>query len=162
MFEPENLKRWKLPRNYFGAEWPEYYGSGVGQHRDSDALARSNFASMLKALGGESKTVKVVRESHWAVGWIEWIAIHQSDTDSLRTADGIVASLADYPVIDDEHFSETELEEAYEVWERCYSVAERIEYIRKHRDQFDFESYAEMIDCVRGNCFRGYASELIG
>ncbi len=68
-----------MPANYSGAIWPAYYDSGVGQHGESDALERSNFTCMLAALGGVSDTVVVVHERHWAVGWIEWIAIHQDD-----------------------------------------------------------------------------------
>jgi hypothetical protein len=87
MYKPQNLKRWTLPHNYIGAIWPNYFSAGVGQSRDSSAVERSNFASMLKALGGESETVIVVRESHWAVGWVEWIAIHQNDDRALKIAD---------------------------------------------------------------------------
>ena len=81
---PKHLKRWERPKDYFGAEWSRYYSAGVGQSRDSDCLEQSNFAVMLEALGGETETVVVVRESHWAVGWVEWIAIHQSDEQALR------------------------------------------------------------------------------
>jgi hypothetical protein len=87
MYKPQNLKRWTLPHNYIGAIWPDYFSAGVGQSRDSSAVERSNFASMLKALGGESETVIVVRESHWALGWVEWIAIHQNDDRALKIAD---------------------------------------------------------------------------
>lgn len=157
----ENIKKWTRPDHYAGAEWPEYYSSGVGQSRDSDALERSNFVSMLKALGGESDTVIVVREGHWAVGWIEWIAIHESDEKALTEADEIMGALADYPVIDDSHWSETESEEANEVWANCYDDSERLEYIRKFRDQFEFHNYADLIGCARGKYFCGYASELL-
>ena len=68
---PKHLKRWTRPRDYFGAEWSRYYSAGLGQSRDSDCLEQSNFAVMLHELGGESDTVIVVRESHWAVGWVE-------------------------------------------------------------------------------------------
>ena len=84
-YEPKHLKRWTMPNSYFGAVWPNYYVF-LGQHRDSDALTRSNFTCGLKALGGESETVEVVRESHWAVGWVEWIAIHQDDAAALVDA----------------------------------------------------------------------------
>ena len=160
-FEPEHLTRWMRPDHYAGASWPEYFSSGVGQHRDSDALERSNFISMLNALGGESDTVIVVREGHWAVGWVEWIAIHESDAAALKEADEIVAALADYPVISDDHFSETEIEEANEVWTNCYDDAQRLNYIRQHRSQFDFHDYADLIANVRGRYFSGYASELL-
>ena len=160
-YEPEHLDRWIRPDHYAGAEWLDYYGAGTGQHRDSDALTRSNFRCMLAALGGESETVIVVRERHWAVGWVEWIAIHKTDDKALQTADEIQAHLEDYPVLDDDDFSDLETEEAAEVWADCYSVAARLDYIRRNRDQFEFRDYADMIGCVRGKYFAGHASELL-
>lgn len=160
-YQPRNLKRWTMPQHYFGETWPDYYSSGVGQSRDSCALERSNFVCMLQRLGGESETVIVVRESHWAVGWVEWIAIHYTDNESLSIADDIQDKLANYPVIDESHWSETEYEEANEIWTNCYSPQERIDYIRHNRDQFEFQSFADMLGCVRGKYFAGYASELI-
>lgn len=159
-YQPEHLQRWTRPDNYFGESWPEYFVF-LGQHRDSDALSRSNFTCALKAIGGETETVHVIREGHWAVGWIEWIAIHQSDSKALETAEEIHCALADYPVVDDEHFSETEMEEANETWLHCYTVEERIDWIRKHRSQFEFRDLSDMLACVRGEYFAGYASELL-
>lgn len=160
-YTPKHLKRWTKPDHYAGASWPEYYSSGVGQSRDSDDLEESNFAVMLKDLGGESDTVLVVRESHWAVGWVEWIAIHQSDDKALAIADRNKKRLADYPVLDENDWSDRETESANRVWTECYSVKERIDYIREHRSQFEFHDYAHMIGCVRGKHFAGYASELL-
>lgn len=37
---------------------------------------------MLAKLGGESDTVTVVRERHWAA--VEWLAIHQDDETALN------------------------------------------------------------------------------
>ena len=176
VYSPENLTRWSRPSCYVGADWPEYYSSGVGQSRDSDALERANFDAMLKALGGEQthpelpdpedagcalSLVRVVRESHWAVGWVEWIAIHKSAAEALETADRIKGGLEDYPVVDEELYSEYEMREADAVWKDCYRIAERVEYIRKHRSQFEFRRLSDMIGCVRGNYFSGYASELL-
>lgn len=160
-FEPKHLKLWTMPANYIGESWPATYSAGVGQSRDSDALERSNFECMLKAIGGESETVTVVRESHWAVGWVEWIAIHQDDEKALRIAGEIVEGLEDYPVVNDDHFSELEEIDARETWANCYNPAERIDYIRRHRNQFEFRDFADMLGCVRGKYFAGYASELL-
>jgi len=160
-YEPTNLKLWTMPRDYAGAVWPGYYSSSVGQSRDSDCLERSNFRCMLKALGGETDTVIVVRESHWAVGWVEWIAIHQDDGAALKIADEIAAALADYPVIDESDWSEEEHNEAQEIWTNCYDTKERIQYIRDHRSQFEFHDYGDLIGCARGRYFAGYASELV-
>jgi hypothetical protein len=132
MYQPERLERWKLPRDYFGAEWPEYYSAGVGRSRDSDCLEESNFDAMLAELGGESDTVHVVRESHWAVGWVEWIAIHESDEKSLRAADEQCKRLEDYPVLDEEDYSLREFEECERTWGDCYTVSERIALLRRN------------------------------
>lgn len=156
-----HIKPWTMPANYAGEIWPDYYSSGVGQSRDSGALEQSNFATMLKSLGGESETVIVVREGHWAVGWVEWVAIHSSDEKALAIADAQLERLAQYPVLDEEDWSIREEESANCVWRDCYSWQDRIKYIREHRDQFDFHNYADMLGCVRGEYFAGYASELL-
>jgi hypothetical protein len=83
MYLPKHLQKWARPNNFFGEEWLDYYSSGVGESRDSDCLEQSNFDCMLKEIGGESDTVIVVEENHWAVGWIRWIAIHESDDIAL-------------------------------------------------------------------------------
>lgn len=161
MFEPKLLKLWTRPANYCGEVWPATYSAGVGQSRDSDALERSNFACMLKAIGGETETVQVVRERHWAVGWVEWIAIHQDDETALAIADEVQERLANYPVVNEDHWSELEQEDAHETWANCYDPQERIDYIRAHRSQFEFHDMADLIGCVRGKYFAGYASELL-
>lgn len=111
------LKRWALPDSYFGAEWPEYFVF-FGQHRDSDALTRSNFECGLRELGGESETVIVVRERHWAVGWVEWIAIHESNVEAILAADEMTCAVESYPVLDESHFSELEWAEAENYWQQ--------------------------------------------
>ena len=160
MKTPENLNKWTMPDSYYGEEWPEYYVF-LGRHRDSDELSESNFDCALKALGGESETVLVIRESHWAVGWVEWIAIHESDVTALSKADKMMAALEDYPVLDDEDFSRREEESAQTIWRDCYDVKERIAYVRKNESQFEFHDFADMLGCIRGKYFAGYASELI-
>jgi hypothetical protein len=58
--------------------------------------------------------------------------------------------------------SVVEGEEAERVWRDYYNDKERIEYIRDHRSQFEFQSFAEMLGCCRGKWFNGYSSELLG
>jgi hypothetical protein len=145
MFEPEHLKRWKMPRCYFGAEWPSYFVF-VGQTRDSDCLERSNFRVALRLLEEASATFNQAREApfpeldeegiitphehHWACGWVEWIGIHEDNEVALRLADQMAAGLEDYAIIDEEDFSDLECEEANEVW-RNLSVGERVHVITK-------------------------------
>lgn len=163
-YEPTHLKRWSMPNHYFGEVWPDYYVF-LSRHRDSDELTESNYRVALAALealpefDGESRLE--VRESHWAVGWVEWIAIHADDEAALRAADEMTASLEYYPVLDDSDFSELEEENAAKVWRYCYNDRDRVAYIRRHRSQFEPRSFADLLACARGKYFLGYASELL-
>jgi hypothetical protein len=165
MYKPKHLKRWTMPANYCGAMWPNHYSSGFGRSRDSDCLERSNFRVALAALGGESDCVTVARESHWAVGWVEWVAIEADGTpesdEALAIADKLQERVSNYPVLNEEDFSTLERDEADEIWANCYNVKERVRYIRAHASQFEFHDYADLLNCVRGKYFAGYASELI-
>ena len=143
-YEPENLKRWTLPEHYSGEQWPEYYVF-LGQHRDSDLLTQSNFDCGLKAIGGESDTVHIVREGHWAVGWIEWIAIHESDAAALKEADEIMAALEDYPVVDEMDFSEREFEAVLEYWDGWRDSPDyrhRVDEIKAYNDRHNGPQWA--------------------
>ena len=155
------LTRWTMPDYYFGATWPDYYRSGFGQSRDSDCLEQSNFATALAALGGESDTVIVVREGHWAIEWIEWIAIHQDNAAAIAIAETLNAERDDYPALDEQDWSEREHDEANYIWKDCFDQSERVKYIRENRDQFTFHDWPTMRKCVRGDYFYGYASELL-
>lgn len=151
-----HLKKWTMPAYYFGAQWPEYYSSGVGQSCDSSALERANFQAMLDRLGGETgenddgvSMVTIVRENHWAVGWVEWIAIHESNTKALEIADSIQAKLESYPVIDEELWSQLEDEECEQTWSTCYDAKERLEYFRKN-SWSNHNGIAPLLRAIRG------------
>lgn len=133
-YESKYLERWTRP-SYFMQHCEEWYYTKacfvfIGQNRDSDALTRSNFTCALEELGGESDTVKVISESHWACGWIEWIAIHESDTKALEVAESIVCALADYPVLNESHWSELEWTEASDFWAGM-GIEERVDLCRE-------------------------------
>ncbi len=168
------LTRWTRPSNYAGASWPDYYLSGFGRSRDSDCLEESNFQTVLAALkalppfvysapdcDNEIESRFVVTENHWAVGWVEWIAIHESDTAAIALCEKLQERRDNYPVLDENDYSERESEEANTVWRDCYSQAERVKYIRAHRSQFEFRDLRDAIGCIQGDYFAGYASELI-
>lgn len=155
----ENLKalnRWTFPDCYAGAEWPEYFVF-LSQHRDSDSVTRSNFIRGLELLGGESETVQIVRENHWAVGWIEWIAIHESDASSLTQADELACAIEDYPIIDEDHHSELEWNEAADYWARL-RVRDRAEYCERaglsifsaRRDYLPSDDTGSLLELLRG------------
>ncbi len=130
------LRKWTLAENYIGEHWFEYYVI-LGKHRDSDCLVRSNFAVLLQKLGGESqnKNIIVVRETHWAVGWCEWIGIHKSCVDKLNLAESLLEKLDDYPVLDEFHFSELENNEASKYWESLPIKYRLKDYIQPLREK---------------------------
>jgi len=128
-YQPKHLKRWTLPRDYAGEHWPEWYVF-LGQHRDSDSVTRSTFATGLKSWGGETETVNVIREGHWAVGWVEWVGIHESDETALRAADAMAERIEGYPLLDESHHSELEWDEACEFWAGM-SVRNRLELCQR-------------------------------
>ena len=109
---PKFLKKWVHPDSYMGAEYPEYY-EVAGRSRDSEALERSNFNSILAALGGENEEAGVIiaKASHWAVGWVEELLIHETASEKLKIADELVGGLEDYPIVDETDFSNEEREE---------------------------------------------------
>lgn len=152
---------WTLPSHYMGERWDNYY-VGPSQNRDSDAAERSNFDCTLKALGGESETVIVVREGHFLCGWVEWIAVYRyNNHKACETLGEILAGLEEHPIVDEDHLSETEMEEANEVWQNCYSDSERLDYIRDNRSQFEFSGWSDLRQCVKGEYFAGWSSELL-
>lgn len=160
-YTPEHLERWTLPDCYYGAEWPEYFVGPVGRNRDSDCGVESNFevasAELLKlgdeydsVSGRDDCSVQIVRENHWAVGWIEWIAIHQDNAEALKAADRMAADLEGYPILDEEDFCERELEECSRVWADCYDTAERLQYLRDHANTEYAESWGSLRAAVNG------------
>ena len=107
---PVKLNMWEHPSNYYGETWEGFYVF-LSQTRDSDALTRSNFECALKLVGGG---VAVSHERHWACGWIETILIPEENYDALLKADKIMQKLEDYPVVDEDHYSQLEYDEEQE------------------------------------------------
>ena len=110
------MKKWCRTENYIGESYFDYYVL-LSRHRDSGLVEESNFYSALKALNGESDTVKIIRSKHWAVGWIEMILIHESDKVSVDKGNEIEESLENYPILDEDDFYERESERREEILE---------------------------------------------
>jgi hypothetical protein len=97
---------WERPRGWFGEEQFGWYVVPVSRGRDSDALSRSNFRVALDLLGGESGDVKIVRSSHWACGWVDQLLVRGDE--KLAIAQDIADSLKEYPLLNEEDYSESE------------------------------------------------------
>lgn len=61
------------------------------------------------------------------VGWVEWVAIHESNTAALELAEELMAKLEDYPALDEEHWSMMEAELVDGYWAKM-PLQERIQY----------------------------------
>jgi len=148
----------------------------VGQNRDSDCADRSNFAVVTQSLESYQRTTVFFADpndpegwnhdyevhcfNHWACGWIEIILV-RPNTLVCAAAETWEEKLENYSLANEDHRSELEHEEAQKVWQNCYSNAERVKYIRAHRGQFEFQSFADMLGCARGKFFCGDASDIV-
>jgi hypothetical protein len=130
--------------------------------RDSDCADESNWSSQEAELhqAGAPEDYEILRFGHWACGWYE-IVIVRPGSPAAAKAEELAARLENYPLLDEDDFSQREHEEAEQVWTDCYNEKERIAYIRENEEQFKFRGFADMLGCVRGKYFGGYASELI-
>lgn len=111
---------WRNRMNSGGLDsWSNYSGpdlgdlvvvAHIGQSRDSEILAQSNFSCALDQLGGESDNVQVHRFGHWGCGWFEIITVNPHSKKHLKLAYKISEALEDYPVLDESDYSEREHE----------------------------------------------------
>ena len=117
------MEKWSRTENYIGESYLDYYVL-LFRTRDSGLVEESNFWSALKALNGESKTVKIVRAKHWLCGWIEMILIHESDKESIDKGNEIEESLNNYPILDEDTFGKMVLEKETEMFDQIKYDAE--------------------------------------
>jgi len=89
----------------------EWFVAPVSRTRDTGVLKESNFIVALDMLGGESAKVEVHRFGHWGPGWFEIILIHP---DLQAKGEEIEAKLEDYPILDEDDYSE-----------RCFEMEQR-------------------------------------
>lgn len=114
-------------------DWTAVGIGPVGQHRDSEALDRSNYRVILADL--QERFGDAVAEAsfgHWGVGWVDEIAFDASREDVCEAVARWESALADYPVADESDYSELEQEElvAY-----CRTLPAYVE-----RDGIEYES----------------------
>jgi len=122
----------------------------VTKFRDCKALDESNFTSALNALGGESLEdgVQIVRVRHFAYGWLEHLLIRE-DSPKMPIALEIEEKLKDYPIVDEDHYSQLVHEQADEYWSKM--VAEdRLKQVKEYRSEFSFRNFKEMLNSIRG------------
>ncbi len=156
MFNPSGLDSEK---NYLGQIPDEKWHVLMSWTRDAQIIEESNRDMALLMLGGEMEdSVEIFRFGHWSCGYIEYLCI-ASDSKAFEVAQKISEKLENYPILNDDDYSTREYEAANKLWEDM-SVKERLEYMRKYRDQFECD-FKELLANARGKSFHGYASELL-
>lgn len=98
-------------------DWALVYYS----NRDADLLTQSNAhhieASFAHFFNCSSPYIKYEHHSHWGVGYVDGYAIKVHDkrgriTNAFRRWCEIQSALTDYPVLDEEHYSELEWDQS--------------------------------------------------
>ena len=98
--------------------WTIYYT----HHRDSGLLDQSNAEQIKNALGpftkGDDPDAMEESHRHWAVGHIDGFSVRVFKdgqiTEAFRTLYELLKGLEEYPILDEEHYSELENTATYE------------------------------------------------
>lgn len=142
------LDVWETPGDYGGYDPVGHYGV-ASQHRDSDTLSRSNWQVSCQRLaeaagieevpfleGGwstgpdDAPSVYQWCAGHWAVGWVEYLMVRPDAPEAvLEAAQAIKDKLREYPVLDEDHWSELQWTERCNYW-TSLSVRDRARLIR--------------------------------
>jgi hypothetical protein len=119
-----NWERWNSFAWFRELERPEDWFIYYSHHRDSTLLDRSNCAQLDKGLrpfiDAESDDPDVIEEdhSHFLVGWIRgWSVRVFRDgeiTEAFKVLHGLLERMAIYPILNEEHYSEIELDATWD------------------------------------------------
>jgi hypothetical protein len=104
-------------QNYIGAQFNDYY-IVCSHHRDSGILQESNFRVIKAYLEKHNIVFKCVSFSHWVVGWIEEILVQEDNKESVEYGNYCVVQLEQYPIFDDNDFSNLESDKINELTEQ--------------------------------------------
>lgn len=115
-----NISWWKHDSNYIGEDYSDCYVI-LTKHRDSSLIVESNFESVRRDIEFYyPESTIVVRLNHWAVGWIEMLLIHSSQTEALAEADQIVYKLDNiYPIYDEDDYTSRVWDTANQIWDNA-------------------------------------------
>ena len=142
---------WKTPSCYTGFN-PIGDFLIVSKTRDSSLLEQCNFDEILKELEAlqdpnEENCVYTFTASHWACGWVEYLMIDKNAPNNiLQVASEIICALSDYPVFNDEKYSELQYNEVFNYWENL-SLADRIELCNDNEVSIFSARYADQVPC---------------
>lgn len=87
------------------------------EHRESELVDRSNAIDIAESLAEfDEKDCFPVTHNHCLVGWISGFAIRQG-SKAYRVMEDIERAIADYPILNENRYSEMQVEELWEQWE---------------------------------------------
>lgn len=119
-------------------------------HRDSEVMDKANWIAIKRQLFQEGDWLNEKEEgevaddeddvdsfedlkddapfdilgcSHWAVGWTSQILVDHSNEDALKAVYSIYEDLQNYPVLDDELFSEMETKDQLDTLINCFDCS---------------------------------------
>jgi len=121
------LTKWTTPANYFGF-------NPVGDYlldsrcRDSSILVQHNFEAIRRLVGDECYTFTVV---HFANEWIEYLMLPEdASSGAIQAAEECTMALDDYPILDEEAYSQASYEATLELWEQS-PLSDRIQWAKE-------------------------------
>ena len=115
-------------------------------HRDSDLLAESNWHSIIADMDKNKLDYSIERFSHWAMGWIDYLIIDTAHQDSVLFIENVLYALDQYPVYDEEDWSQREFDEFMRSMNECLDYLYRAnEYTvsREFADEFIYDIVSE-------------------
>jgi hypothetical protein len=102
--------------DYIGKRFDDYYIL-YSHHRDSKIYEESNYHSLIKLCEKMGIKYIEINSNHWAVGWVEQIAIHEEDYLSIEKANDPLEQLKEYPLVDEADY-ESRIDERREEIEK--------------------------------------------
>jgi hypothetical protein len=100
------------------AEYDEWIIAPVGTNRDAGFLTESNWDAQLKALAevdADGNDYQQFDFNHWACGWVALVLV-RPDSECAKRAEELAKRLDDYPLLDEDDFSEREWSAYAESW----------------------------------------------
>lgn len=109
-------------------------------NRDTcDPLELSNWETLQAILDDASAEYEIHRFNHWANGWFELILVAP---EFAHIVDEIESRLENYPILDEEHYSNKEHETQCEDWDN-YGRSDFVRELTKLADAWDWDNVTE-------------------
>lgn len=155
---------WNVGEHALEHEWSAVGVGPVGQHRDSSARDRSNFAVVLadlKARFGDAVTDTSF--GHWGVGWVDEITFDAGDDAVCDAVEAWEVALADYPIADEMHCRVLEDEEGAETVRACTSTWVTIDGVDyERRDDLPDDWAEQVVSCMSDEGQSTYGPDMRG